>query len=646
MSTVITALERTKEVRETGIGSSIMVCPDDAMTLPLLNGFDSGLLVRSFGYCKSQEEYAKFYRERMEKRNRNAVERIPDTDAFEREMAHSHGARDEDIPRFPLGEINEKLAADFPGGKLVAAGGLVSAWVCGIDIPWSSDVDLFLIDRMAAKAPDSEYARRVLARAIQLVGEWAGNRVSFDGENAPVETWVSQTTSAVTFAARRKPGLPQWRDIQVVLRAYPTVPALLSDFDHGGCAFAYVPGKVDGAVAAGIPEPILAKMSNFEMSHLGSLAFQTGVIVFEPEISRRTTVKRLVKYGNRGFDILFPGAANFVSRREAIREVREYHPFSVIPGLDMTKHPKFDEIPTVDGVLLGYFFRASYVPKQVKTNSTNFYYDYGANKLTPSNPEQMFRTLAKELPRIGVENRRLSSCYFLLDLNLWPLYCKSLAEKKKIPKKVMFESVRAIHRQYRRNLELAAKKLDRPGALTMLTGRDVDVSAERIDRLAKEMGAFLLDSGMWPRFRVRGSNLEEQLTARDEDGFDPAKYYTYEGFPFNYTPNQFDGTLIPKYVVPFPIDMDAEPKYVDVRASAEVESILADEENQAEPHTSADTIDIEKILSEHNIDSESPAGSPLVRLFQMILETQDKTPETEDLSLGRLLAKACDEDTQ
>jgi hypothetical protein len=664
MSSFTRALERVKEVRETGVGSSVMVNPEDAMSMPVLNGLDSGLLVRNFGYCKSREEYAKYYRERMEKRNRKAVERIPDTDAFEREMAHHGGASDggfsrrpSRFPRFPLGKINAALAADFPGGELVAAGGIVSAWVCGMDIPWNSDVDLFLIDPMAAKAPRSEYARRVLARAIQLVGDWAGDRAEIDSKgnvSSPVETWVSRTTSAVTFAARRKPGPPEWRDIQVVLRAYPSVPALLSDFDHGGCAFAYVPGSVDGAVAAGVPESILAKMSNFEMSHLGSLAFQTGVIALEPEISRRTTLGRLVKYGNRGFDVLLPGAANFVSRREAVREVQDYHPFAIIPGFDGAKHPSFDQVATVDGVLLVGSLHKGYVPKDAAgANSADFYYGYGAEKLTPSRPEQMFRTLAKELPRAGVENGRyFTSCYFRLALEkgLWAAYCRSLAEKKRLPKKVMAETSRAILKQYRKNLISAAKKLDRYSALTMLTGRDVDASAERIERLVKEAGAFLLSPDMWPRFRPRGSNLEEQLTARDDAGFDPAKFYTNEGFPFVYAPNEFDGTLIPKYVPGFPFGADAEPaskEYVDVKSSvtvAEDGSILANEEGPAvpEPHT----IDIEGILSDHNIDSESPAGSSLVRLFQMILGPQAKAPETEELSFGELLAQGCDDDTQ
>ena len=164
--------------------------------------------------------------------------------------------------------------------NLVVAGG-AAAWPLGELFAKAGDVDFFVV----GIDPNDEAAL------------WAKAAEFFEACKDAVEAWAANDDSASSFVQLLTPGLltlvvnfpclPSYWKFQLIMRAYPSVSALLHAFDVGSACVAY-----DGQTA--------------KMTTLGVYAHAFRVNLVNPKYRSTTYEKRLAKYFDRNFAIAFP----------------------------------------------------------------------------------------------------------------------------------------------------------------------------------------------------------------------------------------------------------------------------------------------------------------------------------------------------
>ena len=164
--------------------------------------------------------------------------------------------------------------------NLVVAGG-AAAWPLGELFAKAGDVDFFVV----GIDPNDEAAL------------WAKAAEFFEACKDAVTAWAEDADSVQAFVQLLTPGLltlvvnfsdlqPRWK-FQLIMRAYPSVSALLHAFDVGSACVAY-----DGQTA--------------KMTTLGVYAHVNRVNLVNPKYRSTTYEKRLAKYFDRHFAIAFP----------------------------------------------------------------------------------------------------------------------------------------------------------------------------------------------------------------------------------------------------------------------------------------------------------------------------------------------------
>ena len=433
---------------------------------------------------------------------------------------------------FPLAELSASLEAET-GARLYIAGGFVARWVRGrsgqIHNPASnSDADLFIV--MPGSGEASEDAlRAVVARAIELVGQWA--------RAARKATIVSRTSRATTFvedfmAEAYRQRSPNARDIQVVHRVYSSVGQLLADFDHGGCAFA-----ADGA-------------GNFFESPLGRLARTRGVIVLDPSAFRRSTPARLIKYIKRGLSLVLPGAGSgeSLTRRLALMKT------AATEGLvAITPHIGVYQIKVVRGEgQAGALVQADSFKETLpliwdctptraefpKYYSDNVY--YGGEGYRHGRPNRMRKFLAREMgAQITSESwSPLGSQYFdMPSAQDFSAYCRALAEGKRIPLRAIRVGNDKILAAFKSKLEYSAELLRSRPTMKLLGAKLPQNAKSTQTRIMEKASRYLNLCDNGPAFEVGQGILSETEPSKELT----ASAYTCAGFPYGYEPNPLDG---------------------------------------------------------------------------------------------------------
>lgn len=161
------------------------------------------------------------------------------------------------------------------GDGLIAAGGYVSRALTkrlwggdGADDIRPMDIDLFIVGLTAEQA--IKRIQTLYSRLMELHGRLE----------------VSRTYYTITFEPPAA-GEELMHPVQVVLRLYPNISAVLHGFDHGGCCVA-----TDG--------------KELWFTSLGLYAFTHRAIIIDLDKRRSSYEKRLCKYSNRGFRLIMP----------------------------------------------------------------------------------------------------------------------------------------------------------------------------------------------------------------------------------------------------------------------------------------------------------------------------------------------------
>ncbi|MDE2099744.1 MAG: hypothetical protein KGL39_21000 [Patescibacteria group bacterium] len=204
---------------------------------------------------------------------------------FARMSAGSALTRLEALHQLIVGPSGDVKVKKLLGKSIVMAGGAVSRaiWSCadtnreprydhwreGETVP---DIDLFLVGLSEAEANHQ----------INLIAE---NLKTVYGE-----LFEYRTERCITFRLPR--GFeyvndPITRTIQIVLRLYNTVSEIVHGFDLGSSAVAYYRGDI-------------------VMSSKGRFAFERGANILDLSRRRASYETRIVKYAERGFDIVLP----------------------------------------------------------------------------------------------------------------------------------------------------------------------------------------------------------------------------------------------------------------------------------------------------------------------------------------------------
>jgi hypothetical protein len=188
----------------------------------------------------------------------------------------------------PVGqaEYSARFAAEFPAvaailpiAHVYVAGG-AAAWPLGPATARAGDVDLFIAgidpaDRAALWGKAAEVVG-LLRRAL------AGGRP--EGAADITETL---TPGLITLTARYAHGTRRGHKVQVILRAFPHISAILHGFDVPACCVAY-----DGRAA--------------RLTYLAAWAHAFRVNVVCPAYRSTTYERRLLKYFGRGYALALP----------------------------------------------------------------------------------------------------------------------------------------------------------------------------------------------------------------------------------------------------------------------------------------------------------------------------------------------------
>ena len=436
---------------------------------------------------------------------------------------------------FPLAELSATLEAET-GAQLYIAGGFVGRWVRGrmgrtADRAWNSDADLFIVmpgSNEASEASEEEL-RTVVARAIELVGQWA--------RSARKATIVSRTARATTFvedpmAEAYRNRYPYAREIQVVHRVYSSVGQLLADFDHGGCAFAS-----DGA-------------GNFFESPLGRLARTRGVIVLDPSAFRRSTPARLIKYIKRGLSLVLPGAGSgeSLTRRLALMITAAKEGFAAItPHIGVYRLKVVRDEGQAGALVLADTFKETHpLFWDSVSNSDEFpkYYSdndyYGGKGYDHGNIHRMRKTLARELAvQITSDSgwTPIGSQYFdMPSAQDFSAYCRALAEGKNIPLRAIQAGNEKILAALKSKLEYSAELLEFRPTMKLL-GAKLPQNVKYIrDKTMKHARRYLNLHRNGPEFLV-GQGILSETEPSDEL---TASAYTCTGFPYGYEPSSLE----------------------------------------------------------------------------------------------------------
>jgi hypothetical protein len=179
-----------------------------------------------------------------------------------------------------------EVAAILPIAHVYVAGG-AAAWPLGPATARAGDVDLFIAgvdpaDRAALWGKAAEVVERL--RRVFICG--------VDGRGTPHAACIITevlTPGLITLTARYRNFGEKPRDckVQVILRAFPHISAILHGFDVPACCVAY-----DGRAA--------------RLTYLAAWAHAFRVNVVCPEYRSTTYERRLIKYFGRGYALALP----------------------------------------------------------------------------------------------------------------------------------------------------------------------------------------------------------------------------------------------------------------------------------------------------------------------------------------------------
>ena len=186
-----------------------------------------------------------------------------------------------------------KFVQKTPG--LIMAGGYVVKTYLSLlghktDSKACQDIDLFLTEP-ASSSPEA--ANKVVTDLEQVFIEYCGNF-----RNRSNYYSMSRTSNCVNFFLRDN--YEEGGDIaQVILRRYSHPSEVLHSFDLGSCQLAY-----DG--------------KEVFTTSVGLLAIKMGINIIDMTRRRRTYERRLSKYLDRGFGIVFPNLSPASLEKETI----------------------------------------------------------------------------------------------------------------------------------------------------------------------------------------------------------------------------------------------------------------------------------------------------------------------------------------